>query len=315
MRSFVAIIAALACLTHAARHAGAADEPDELMPGRVVFIKNAKFARFVATPPTGATFDLPDATNDPTSEGAQLEVFDDDPFSPVRADFALPSSGWKGLGNPAGSKGYKYTGSGSPTDPCRVVLVRAAVVKAVCKGTGVTLPTPFAPGQVGVVLTVGTDSKRYCALFGGFESKNDRTALKRKDAPPPDFCPLDLIASTTTSSTSSTVSTTSSTTDPSATTTTSTISTTPTVCCENLPAVNCATGIIEIQCTFSSGTVGAEGTVCDATGQCVPPPGIPGDCCDNFGFDRPVCSMPGNQDFCTGEFRPSAVCQAGVCGP
>jgi hypothetical protein len=316
MRSFI-VVAALACIVSLVAAVHAADEPDELMPGRVVIIKNAQVFKFISKPPTGMTFDLPDQTNAPTAEGGQLEVFDDDPFRPVSADFALPSSGWKGLGNPAGSKGYKYRGAGTLTDPCRVVLVKEKVV-AVCKGSGVTLPTPFL-GQVGIVLTVGTDSKRYCASFGGATTRHDDSVLRRKDAPPPDFCPLDLHSSTSTSSTSSTVSTTSSTisttTSSTQTTTTSTISTTPTVCCESLPAVVCATGITEDQCTAFSGTVGAEGTVCDATGQCVPPPGIPGDCCDNFGFDRPVCSMPGFQDFCTGEVRPSAVCQAGVCGP
>jgi hypothetical protein len=203
MRSYH-VIAAVACMVGlGVPLARAADEPDELLPGRIVIIKDAKLAKFVAKPPTGMSFDLPDATNAPTVEGGLLEVFDDDPFRPVGADFTLPSSGWKGLGNPAGSKGYKYSGAGSPTDPCRVVLVKERVVKAVCKGMGVTLPTPFL-GQVGIVLTVGTDSKRYCAVFGGDETKNDATLLKRKNAPAPGLCPLDLNSSTTVPPSSST---------------------------------------------------------------------------------------------------------------
>lgn len=98
-------VVALTCLLAVvALRANAADEPDELVAGRIVIIKNAKLAKFVATPPTGATFDLPDDTNDPTAEGGLLEIFDNDPFRPVSADFMLPASGWKGLGNPAGSK-------------------------------------------------------------------------------------------------------------------------------------------------------------------------------------------------------------------
>jgi hypothetical protein len=134
-------------------------------------------------------------------------MFDDDPFRPVSAEFALPSSGWTGLGSPAGSRGYRYSGAGSLADPCRVVLVKERVVKAVCKGAGVALPTPFL-GRVGILLTVGTDSKRYCAYFDGDESRNDATLLKRRDAPAPSMCPLDLHSSTTAPPSSSTTSTT-----------------------------------------------------------------------------------------------------------
>src|SRR5688572_21494438 len=185
--------------------AHAADEPDEQMPGTVVVIKPSPLFKFVARPPAGTTFDLPDETNDPTVEGGTLDVTDTG--GTMSDSFALPSSGWKGLGTPAGSKGYKYKGAGSSTDPCKVVVVKGAVVKAVCKGTGVTVAPPFL-GDVGIVLTVGTDSKRYCASFGGDEVKNDATLLKRKGAPAAS-CPG--TASTTTSTVSGSTSTTSTT--------------------------------------------------------------------------------------------------------
>jgi hypothetical protein len=198
----------------------------DLLPGRIVIIKNGKLAKFLAKPPTGMGFNLPDPTNDPTVEGGQLDIFDDDPFRPVTADFTLPASGWKALGN-AASKGFKYTGNGSPSDPCRVVLVKQKVVKAVCRGAGVSLVTPFV-GRVGIVLTIGTEedaeSKRYCALFGGHETNNDVTLLKRANAPAPDACPLNLDSTTTLPPTTST--STSSTTSTSATTSTSTTSST-----------------------------------------------------------------------------------------
>ena len=102
------------------------------------------------------------------------------------------ASGCKALGTPA--RGYKYTGTGSPSDPCRVVVVKERVVRAVCRGNGI--PTPFT-GQVGIVVTLGTDSKRYCVRFGGDETRNDSGLLKRSNAPAqvgscpsPDFtCP------------------------------------------------------------------------------------------------------------------------------
>ena len=157
--------------------AWAADEPDEDMPGRIVIIKPAStLFRFVSTPTT--EFPLPSASNDPTVEGGSLFVFDTS--VPQSNTYALPASGWKALGTPV--QGYKYKGSGSAGDPCKVVLVKKRVVKAVCRGADVTLTTPFA-GSVGITLTLGTDSKQYCARFGGTEGKNDPTMLKRRNAP------------------------------------------------------------------------------------------------------------------------------------
>jgi hypothetical protein len=61
------------------------------------------------------------------------------------------------------------------------VLIKAKVVKGVCRGASVTLAPPF-DGEVGIILTAGTDSKRYCASFGGAEVKNAPELAKRKDA-------------------------------------------------------------------------------------------------------------------------------------
>ena len=52
----------------------AADEPDELMPGRIVFIRTGLLAKFIAKATT--SFDLPDANNAPTAEGASLAIFE-----------------------------------------------------------------------------------------------------------------------------------------------------------------------------------------------------------------------------------------------
>ena len=94
---------------------------------------------------------------------------------------------WTGLGNPAGSRGYRYNGAGTSNDPCAVVLVKKSVVKGVCIGSGVALMPPFS-GDVGIVLVLGT-TDRYCARFGGKEAKNDPTLTKRKNAAAPVACP------------------------------------------------------------------------------------------------------------------------------
>jgi hypothetical protein len=122
----------------------AADEPDELMPGRTAIVKPGVLAKFVAKPPTGAAFDLPNlgvSGNDPTIEGGVLRLFDTGGSD--NDIYSLPAPGWKGLGNPAGGTGFKYKGTGQPGDPCRIVLVKAKVVKAVCRGSGVTLTPGF----------------------------------------------------------------------------------------------------------------------------------------------------------------------------
>ena len=107
----------------------------------------------------------------------------------MRSYFEKPrtSVGWKGLGSPAGSNGYKYKGAGTPGDPCKIVILKEKVIKGVCKGSGVTLTPPFA-GDVGIVLTVGT-TERYCARFGGDEVRDDATLTKLKNAPAPGACP------------------------------------------------------------------------------------------------------------------------------
>jgi hypothetical protein len=172
----------------------AAAEPDELMPGTIALVRYGVVAKVIARAPIA--FDLPDAINSPVAGGASLLFFDT-----AGADtdvYALPAGGWTGLGVPAGSRGWKYRGSGAVGDPCRVVLVTPGIVKAVCKGRGVQLTPPFV-GSAGIRLAVGT--KNYCASFGGTPIRNDASLFKAKDASAPAACPTGSSGSTTTSST------------------------------------------------------------------------------------------------------------------
>jgi len=204
------VLSALCTLAVAAAFGAGAvradDEPVTAMNGKILIIKEGKLAKFISKPVSPATFALPGAGNDPTVEGATL-TFREAGGPEIAAN--LPSSGWKGLGNPAGSKGYKYKGTGQAADPCKVVLVKEKVVKAVCKKAGVTLQPPFS-GDEGIVLGLGAAlTDRYCALFGGSTVRNVSTIFKRKLAPEPGACPTPSGGTTTTSSTtiSSTTST------------------------------------------------------------------------------------------------------------
>jgi hypothetical protein len=162
------------------------DEPSSSMSGRVTIIKKGELAKFIGKPATGQTFDLPDAGNDPSVEGAVIHMLDLGNPNTNEMFLSLPPQtaplGWKGLGNPAGTNGWKYKGAGTPTDPCKVVLVKTRIVKAVCRGAGITLDPPLA-GDLGIVLTVGTNSKNYCTVFGGTTSKNVDDTLIRRNAP------------------------------------------------------------------------------------------------------------------------------------
>jgi hypothetical protein len=119
---------------------------------------------------------LPVPPEAPTLRGAELALEDlGAPGSAVV--FPLPAAGWRALGSPAGSRGYRYRGE--PLDPCPRARLAPSGVKAKCRAAGLALP---AAAEVQVVLTVG-GAKRYCATFGGTEKRNDAQRLLRVEAP------------------------------------------------------------------------------------------------------------------------------------
>jgi len=157
---------------------------DQLIPGKIIIVKPSTLAKVIAK----GTFTLPIGADVPTTAGGSLLI--KDLGDPMNANtYSLPSAGWKGLGNPPGDKGFKYKGAGSGSDPCKVVLIKTKIVKAVCKGVGVTLTAPVTapPADVAVNLSVGTGTS-YCAEFGGTEIKNTSTIVKRKDSGAPSGC-------------------------------------------------------------------------------------------------------------------------------
>lgn len=160
---------------------------EERIPTRAFVARpEGGLVKLVAKAPPGSSFPLPG--ENPADGTATLRVFDtfglggDDTYD-------LSEGDWLPLGNPPGSKGYRYRGEGSAEDPCRVVLLRKTGIKAVCKDNedgGMTVAPPFA-GAAGVILTIGEDT--YCAEAGGREVRNDEDLVKRKRAPAPTVCP------------------------------------------------------------------------------------------------------------------------------
>jgi cysteine-rich repeat protein len=180
-RLLIAGVAAIALV------AGQARAADNLIPGKITLIKPGSIAKGIFKPTTPAVFPI---DGDPTTSlvnPPSLQVFDTTAPGAGFVEYDLVAANWQALGNPAGSKGYKYKGAGTPADPCKIVLVKEKVIKFICKGSGVTLAPPTA-GSLGAVLTTQPGS-RYCGLFGGTSVKNDPTQTKRKDAPAPGECP------------------------------------------------------------------------------------------------------------------------------
>ncbi len=184
------VSAAVCALLLAAPASAATEIP---IPGKVTIVKPGNIAKFVSKIPTGVALPSPGSGEDPTVAGAELHLFDTTDPGAGEVTFVLHQSGWKGLGNPAGSKGYKYKGQDDTMDPngtCKIVLLKEKVIKAACQGAAVALQPPFADTE-GVILGVpaGTVATQYCAEFGGDETKNDSGMLKRKNASAPASCP------------------------------------------------------------------------------------------------------------------------------
>jgi hypothetical protein len=157
---------------------------DQLIPGKIAIIKPYNLVEFVSK----GTFSLPSGPSDPLLHGATLHFFDTISGG-TGGDITFnlpPGDAWKAFGG--GTKGFKYHGAGSPSDPCKVVLITSGVIKAVCKSWSVALTVPI-DGDLGVVLTTGT-GMNYCAEFGGTTLKNGPSVFKRNGASEPSVCPF-----------------------------------------------------------------------------------------------------------------------------
>ena len=181
MRRLVAIAIAVAALSLWV--IPAAQATDQLVPGKILIVKHGKLTKAIAKPISPAVFALPAPGNSPIVKPWFIWFR----WFGTWRHLPLAPPQWKGLGNPPGSKGYKYKGAGTLADPCKVVLVKPKIVKAVCKGD-VLPPAPPHPASVPVQLGASDLSDRYCAEYGGTDIRNDATLLKRKDAPAPGIC-------------------------------------------------------------------------------------------------------------------------------
>jgi hypothetical protein len=158
---------------------------DVPIPGKVTVIKDGKLFKLVSKPVTPVPFPVPAAGGpaDPLTNPSSVSVIDTGGVGSLSDP--LVGGVWSGLGNPAGSRGYKYSNAGAPGGgPVKVIILKGTVIKIVAKDDG-TLDGPLA-GAVGVRLSTGAD--RYCATLEGTLVKNVVGSVKRKDAPTPAAC-------------------------------------------------------------------------------------------------------------------------------
>jgi hypothetical protein len=154
-----------------------AQELDQALPGTALELKRKRGAiRLHLLAESDAGFELPPESLAPSVGGALLG-FEDSGRGAAPAAFELPAAGWRGLGNPPGAKGYRYRGGEG--DACRRAKLTASRLSVVCSGA-LELP---AVGELTLIFTT-SETKRYCARFGGTEKRNDAEKLRRVKAAP-----------------------------------------------------------------------------------------------------------------------------------
>lgn len=259
--------------------AAAASAVDVPIPLRVYLNKPGVSTKFLSR----GTVALPDPdTDSPVNEGGQI-TFTQGASSET---IPLPSANWAALGKPPGAKGFKYADPSGAT--CKKVRVTGTSIKGICKPTAPGAP-PFDAASdpaISMVLSIGSATQRYCGECpnGGEQKGNPLRRTKMKDCLAPAACPSSAPVA---------------------------------VCCDF--AEGCSSAPSAIACLeLTGGTAVGGGAVCDASGNCVASPGVPGECCEGA-IIVPVCSMVVDQTACEnngGSYHGSAICQpSAVCIP
>jgi hypothetical protein len=155
---------------------------DVMMRGRLQLITDGQLLKILGEP---VTLDLPPhgGSSDPTVVGASLKVVDT--LGAGSFVVNLPSARWAALGNPPGSKGYRYRRAAGDSSPCRTAILRSNIVKVICEDDQMLNPPLF--GDAGVTLSLG--AYNYCAQFGGRLARNGGGLFLGRDADAPASCP------------------------------------------------------------------------------------------------------------------------------
>lgn len=105
------------------------------------------------------------------------------PWTPI----PLAASGWRAIGS--SGAGWRYRGAGTPDDPCRLVVVRPRLIRAVCKGPSAIDPLFQQPVVHAVADELRIGGIRYCAQWLFSFRRNDFVTWKDRRQAAPDGCP------------------------------------------------------------------------------------------------------------------------------
>jgi len=159
----------------------------------------AKASRKIILVGKDALLDAPEpgSADDPIVAGATLML--SNPGTGETLKLNIPAGdNWKGLGKPAGSRGYVYRDGAGENGPCRTVIVRdGRLIKAKCLGDPGSVPFTLDESSqeaLNATLQLG-HGYIYCTSFGG-RVKTDRPVSGKRagvfvatDAPP-GGCPI-----------------------------------------------------------------------------------------------------------------------------
>ena len=151
------------------------------VPGRQLILRDhgtvadrfrmvARLDREIETPPAGSS-------GDPSLHGATVRL--SNPATAESVSVTLPPGiGWTPLGDPAGSRGYRYRDPAGSNGPCTSLVARKRSVRVVCSARFGSFPFTLdeaAQNSLSVSVRFGSDTPQ-CALFGGTVVKDEGTA-------------------------------------------------------------------------------------------------------------------------------------------
>lgn len=141
---------------------------------------------------------LVNPVHDPSVNGSQLLVRWNGANAGRTALITLDPTKWTGLGNPAGSKGYKYLDKQQLSTAVKKVLYRPGAQggSLTMSGGGENWPWEIEGPVDSVEFYFGVysdsnpdDVEWYCTAFGGDLKKNETGYFVAKNAPAPGLCP------------------------------------------------------------------------------------------------------------------------------
>jgi hypothetical protein len=99
----------------------------------VLVVRNGRGLKVVARPSAEIGIPTPGSSTDPTLAPSSIMVTSAGGGLLVES---LQPAGWRGLGSPAGVRGYRYRGDGTPTRPFRLVVLKRRLVKMIAADDG-----------------------------------------------------------------------------------------------------------------------------------------------------------------------------------